>query len=117
MRGKLRGKEEDAEEKTEFELDIGDPATIPKEVFQELIIQRKAIEVPDWSKSHEEYLLKFLKKKAATADAIAQALHLPRDTVIKAIEHLRFHNKRIVRYYNLNDRKYYYVLMSEEERR
>jgi len=118
MGKKRRGEGEDDEGELVLELDIGDPKTIPRRDFLELIVRGKAIRCPaQWSKHLEEKLLKFLRGKAATADAIAIALGVPKDTVISAIEHLQFHDKRIISYFNKDDQKIYYVLEEEEERR
>jgi len=95
-----------------------DMETIPKEAFLELIRQGKVVRTPASHGGVVHEVLRFLERNAATADAIADALKVPRKTVLNAINHLRQrHNKRIIRYYNPNDRKYYYVLEEEEERR
>ncbi len=96
----------------------GDMETIPKEAFLELVRQGKVIRTPASHGGVVHEVLRFLERNAATADAIADALKVPRKTVMNAINHLRNrYNKRIIRFYNPNDRKYYYVLEEEEERR
>jgi len=88
-----------------------DVETIPREVFSEMVGQGKVVRTPASHGGVVHEVLRFLERNAATADAIADALRLPRKTVLNAINHLRNrHNKRITRFYNPNDRKYYYYL-------
>jgi len=95
-----------------------DMEAIPREAFLEMVRQGKVIRTPASHGGVVHEVLRFLERNAATADAIADALKVPRRTVLNAINHLRHrHNKRIIRFYNPNDRKYYYVLVNEEERR
>ena len=84
---------------------------IPREEFLELVRQGKVIEVSRSRSGVVHEVLRYLEREAATADAIADALKVPRRTVLNAINHLRHrYNKRITRFYNPNDRKYYYCL-------
>jgi len=88
-----------------------DVETIPREAFSEMVEQGKVVRTPASHGGVVHEVLRFLERNAATAEAIAEALQLPRKTVMNAINHLRNrHNKRITRFYNPNDRKYYYYL-------
>ena len=93
-----------------------DTEVIPKENFRELIEQKK---VKRTAASHGGIIyevLDVLEKNAATLDGIAKLLKVERKTVYNAIVHLRQrHNKKILRYYNPKDRKFYYYLQEDNE--
>jgi len=88
-----------------------DTELIPKENFRELIEQRKVVRTPASRGGVIHEVLRILEKNAGTVDAIAEMLKVPRKTVMNAINHLRHrYNKKIIRFYNSKDRKYYYYL-------
>ena len=97
---------------TEMERKVRwDVETIPREAFLEKVRQGKVVRSPASHGGVVHEVLRFLERNAATIDAIADALQIPRKTVINAINHLRHrYNKKIIRYYNPDDRKYYYCL-------
>jgi hypothetical protein len=88
-----------------------DTELIPKENFRELISQGKVVRTPASHGGIIHEVLRVLEKNAATVEAIAEMLNLQPKTVINAINHLRYrYNKKIIRFYNPKDRKYYYYL-------
>jgi predicted P-loop ATPase/GTPase len=83
---------------------------IPKENFREMIKQGKVIRTPSRGGIIYE-VERLLEKNALTLEAIANILKIERKTAYNCIMHLRDrHNKKIIRYYNPRDRKYYYCL-------
>ena len=91
-----------------------DVETIPREAFLEKVRRGKVVRSPASHGGIVHEVLRFLERNAATIDAIADALQIPRKTVINAINHLRHrYNKKIIRYYNPDDRKYYYCLQED----
>lgn len=88
-----------------------DTEFIPKEQFREKIEQKKVVKFAGGHGGIIYEVLKILEKNAATVEAIARKLNIDRKTAYNAIMHLRQrHNKKIIRYYNPDDRKYYYYL-------
>jgi len=88
-----------------------DTELIPRENFRELIEQKKVVRTPASHGGIVHEVLRVLEKNAATVEAIAKMLGVPPKTVMNAINHLRHrYNKKILRFYNPKDRKYYYYL-------
>jgi len=88
-----------------------DTELISKENFRELIKQGKVIRTTSSHGGIIHEVLKILEKNASTIDALAEMLKVPTKTVMNAINHLRYrYNKKIIRFYNPKDRKYYYYL-------
>lgn len=90
-----------------------DTELIPREHFMELIKQEKVVRTPASHGGVIHEVLKILEGNAATVDAMAEMLKVPTKTVMNAINHLRQrYNRKIIRFYNPKDRKYYYFLES-----
>jgi hypothetical protein len=88
-----------------------DTERIPYENFRELVEQKKVIRTPSSHGGIIHEVAKILEKNAATINAIAEMLKVEAKTVHNAIVHLRYrHRKKIIRFYNPNDRKYYYFM-------
>jgi transcription initiation factor IIE alpha subunit len=88
-----------------------DTELIPREAFREMISQGKVVRTPASRGGVVHEVLKVLEKNAATVEAIAEMLKVQPKTVVNAINHLRHrYNKKIARFYNPKDRKYYYYL-------
>jgi transcription initiation factor IIE alpha subunit len=88
-----------------------DTELIPKEAFREMISQGKVVRTPASHGGIVHEVLRILEKNAATVEAMAEMLKVERKTILNAINHLRHrYNKRIIRFYNPKDRKYYYYL-------
>ena len=87
---------------------------IPKERFRELI-EKKAVRATVGHGATEK-VLEILKTNAATADGISRMTGLTQKAVFLAIHRLRHkYGKKIVRFYNPSDHKYYYYLDEEAE--
>jgi len=88
-----------------------DTELISRENFRELIRQKKVVRTPAGHGGIIHEVLRILEKNAATVEAMAEMLGVPRKTIMNAINHLRYrYNRKIIRYYNPKDRKYYYYL-------
>jgi len=88
-----------------------DTEFIPREQFREKIVQKKVIRFSGGHGGIIWEVLRILEKNAATLEAMAEKLGVSKKTVYNAINHLRQrHNKKIIRFYNPEDRKYYYYL-------
>ena len=84
---------------------------IPRETFRELASQGKVIRTPSSHGGIIYEVLKILERNAATIKAMTEMLGVQPKTIMNAIAHLRYrHGKKIIRYYNPRDRKYYYCL-------
>jgi len=89
-----------------------DTEIIPKEMFKRMIEERKVIRFPAGHGGIIHEVRRILEKNAATLEAIAKMLGVERKTVYNAINHLRQrYNKKIIRFYNPADRKYYYFMV------
>ena len=88
-----------------------DTELIPRESFRELIEQKKVVRTPASHGGIIHEVLRILEKNAATVEAMAEKLKVNTKTIMNAINHLRHrYNKKITRFYNPSDRKYYYYL-------
>ena len=88
-----------------------DTELIPRENFRELIEQKKVIRTPASHGGIVHEVLRILEKNSVTVKAMAEVLGVPTKTIMNAINHLRYrYNKKIIRFYNPKDRKYYYYL-------
>jgi len=88
-----------------------DTELIPRENFKELIEQEKVVRTPASHGGIVYEVLRILERNAATVKAMAEMLDVPTKTIMNAINHLRHrYNKKIIRFYNPKDRKYYYYL-------
>jgi predicted P-loop ATPase/GTPase len=88
-----------------------DTELIPKEAFREMISQGKVVRTPASHGGIVHEVLRILQKNATTVEAMAEMLKVERKTIMNAINHLRTrYNKKIIRFYNPKDRKYYYYL-------
>ena len=84
---------------------------ISKEDFEKLIEQGEVIRIASSRGGIIYEVLKALEKNVLTVEALAEMLKVSRKTVLIAIAHLKHrHNKKIIKFYNLKDRKHYYYL-------
>jgi predicted transcriptional regulator len=90
-----------------------DTELIAKSQFEEMIQQKKVLRFAGGHGGIIYEVLRILEKNASTLDGIADYLKIDRKTAYNAIAHLKQrHNKKIIRFYNPKDRKYYYYLES-----
>ena len=86
---------------------------ISRENFREMIGQKSVVRTPSGHGGIVHEVLRVLMKNASTLEGIAERLSIERKTAYNAINHLKQrHRKRILRFYNPKDRKYYYYLES-----
>ena len=88
-----------------------DTEFIPRSQFEEMIKQKKVVKFPGGHGGIIYEVLKVLENNASTLEGIAEYLKVDRKTVYNAINHLKQrYGKKISRFYNPKDRKYYYYL-------
>ena len=93
-----------------------DTEFIAKSQFEEMIDQKKVIKFAGGHGGIIREVLNVLEKNASTLEGIADYLKVDRKTVYNAITHLKQrYNKKIVRFYNPKDRKYYYYLANRKQ--
>jgi P2-related tail formation protein len=88
-----------------------DTEMIPRETFREMIDQGKVVRTPASHGGIIHEVLRILEKNATTVEAMAEVLKAQPKTIMNAINHLRNrYSRKIIRFYNPKDRKYYYFL-------
>lgn len=88
-----------------------DQEMIAKQQFMDMIEQKKVIRFPAGHGGIIHEVKGLLDRNAMTLEAMAEKLKVDRKTIFNSISHLRNRYRlNIIRYYNPNDRRYYYFL-------
>lgn len=88
-----------------------DQEMIPADHFKEMVKRKTVVTFPYGHGGIIHEVLALLKDNAMTLDAIGDKLRVDKKTAYNAISHARQRMKiKIKRYYNLKDRKHYFIM-------